>query len=198
MAKAWTDPESNDWLTNEVLTQSKLQAQRDQIDFLGFLYDSTLGADAANFDITSGLTGAAWEILLLARGTTAAQTIDVRVRFNNDSGANYDTYAQYNHGANSNVGTITSGATSGFIAYVPAASAGANSRVISRARAVQSTWCAWACGSAASHLASELCRGEALGRASLWQFDPAHDATRSSAAGDLSSEPNCSGGVASD
>lgn len=62
------------------------------------IFDSTLGADAASFDIASiSAAYAALQIVLQVRATNAAASAIVLCRFNNDSGANYDyeyTYAQ--------------------------------------------------------------------------------------------------------
>lgn len=60
--------------------------------------DSTLGADAASFDTNTILGGALpttfahLKLLAVLRGTTAAATQAVRLRFNNDSGNNYSAF----------------------------------------------------------------------------------------------------------
>jgi hypothetical protein len=59
--------------------------------------DSTLGADAASFDIT-GIPGTYKHLQIVAslRSTKSAATFDaVRIRFNNDSGTNYQNAIQY-------------------------------------------------------------------------------------------------------
>lgn len=133
-AHLWSAPRT--WVTSELVTSTIMNAHvRDQLDFLGYAYDSVLGADAASFDVTTGLSyGSAWELTLLARGTQAAQTIDVRIRFNNDSGANYDTYVSYFQGTTQVFGPATNGAASGFLCYIPAASATASKAGTARAQ----------------------------------------------------------------
>lgn len=64
------------------------------------LYDSTLGGAAPNFDVTGIPASYAHLLLLLdARGDTAATTTAALLRFNNDSGANYDYNQMFSFGA---------------------------------------------------------------------------------------------------
>jgi hypothetical protein len=59
-------------------------------------YTSTLGGDTANFDITSIPAGGSYlEIVADLRGTESAVQSDVCVRFNNDSGTNYQGQLWY-------------------------------------------------------------------------------------------------------
>ena len=54
------------------------------------LFDSKLGADAANFDVT-GISSSYKHLFIMfyGRSTLGANTDSVNVRFNNDSGTNY-------------------------------------------------------------------------------------------------------------
>ncbi|MBA2741121.1 MAG: hypothetical protein H0U46_03820, partial [Actinobacteria bacterium] len=56
------------------------------------IYDSVLGADAANFDVSSiSATYKHLQLMLSCRSSRAANNNDsLTMRFNNDSGANYD------------------------------------------------------------------------------------------------------------
>jgi hypothetical protein len=60
------------------------------------LSDSTLGADTASFDIT-GISAAYKHLLIIAqlRGTHADIQTELRLRFNNDSGSNYDGHYHF-------------------------------------------------------------------------------------------------------
>lgn len=85
-----------------------------------------IGAPQANFDVTTGLTGFnTLRLVLYGRGSTAAVSIDVRVRFNNDSGSNYDSewFSAFGTG---NAQSESIGATSGKFGDIAAASATAN------------------------------------------------------------------------
>lgn len=65
---------------------------------LDVISDSTLGADAANFDVTSiPGTFAVIEWFLHGRLTTAGGDLRVRVRMNNDSGSNYSWERVFAH-----------------------------------------------------------------------------------------------------
>lgn len=90
------------------------------------LFDSTLAATAANFDITA-ISNAYnhLRLLLYARGDTAAATTNVYLRFNNDSAANYDwQYAQASAAAVTAAESFA--ATQAIVASMPANTAGAN------------------------------------------------------------------------
>jgi hypothetical protein len=90
------------------------------------LAESVLGADAASISFTSIPSGFRnLQLVLTARGTTAAQNILVQMRFNNDTGNNYDQQA-----VNADDTTLTGGRNTGVSAIdlfsAPAASATAN------------------------------------------------------------------------
>lgn len=90
------------------------------------LSDTTLGADTASFDITP-ISGSyiALKLSVYARGDTAAAATTLALRFNNDSGANYDH--QYVLGsAASATAAETFAATSASFGAIPANTAGAN------------------------------------------------------------------------
>lgn len=87
------------------------------------LYDSTLGSDTASFDITS-ISGSYnhLTLVLYLRDTTGGQNVTTPiVRFNNDSGANYD-WARFGQFAGSAFASISAGQTSMSGPLIPAAS----------------------------------------------------------------------------
>lgn len=87
------------------------------------LFDSTAGGAVASFDITP-IAGTYKHLRLVAqlRGDTAATTVGVRLRVNNDSGANYDD--QFLAGINATASSGgANGGTSSSLGDVPAASA---------------------------------------------------------------------------
>lgn len=89
--------------------------------FMRMIADNTLSGNAANVDFTSlPQTFAHLFIILQARGDTGATSTQLSLRFNNDSGANYDVGAGIG-------GTVSGGATSGAIGPVSASTAPANS-----------------------------------------------------------------------
>lgn len=105
------------------------------------LADSTLGADAASFDLTAiDQTYVDLVLVLVCRSARAASSEDsLSMRFNNDSGANYDSaqtqvYAAGNYNGGTVVGSVVNpiGATSfAQVGNMPAASsvAGAHAEV---------------------------------------------------------------------
>src|SRR5262249_17299627 len=90
------------------------------------LADTLLGADTANFDFTS-ISGSyiALKLTLYLRGDTAAATTNATLRFNNDSGSNYDY--QYGLGQAATASAAeTFAQTSCSLGSIPANTAGAN------------------------------------------------------------------------
>lgn len=88
--------------------------------------ETTLSVAAASIDFTS--IAADWSHLLLvlyARGDTAATATAARIRFNGDSGANYD-YQQLRGSGASTSASEGLAQTALVVGSVPAASAGAN------------------------------------------------------------------------
>jgi hypothetical protein len=80
------------------------------------LADSKLGAPAANFDLTSiDQNFGALLLVSYVRGDAVAGTIAVQVRFNNDSGANYDAQSIHNSAATTAAAGENLAATSGMI-----------------------------------------------------------------------------------
>lgn len=60
------------------------------------IHDETLVADQASFDVTSiPATYSHLKVVALLRGATAATTVGIRLRMNNDSGNNYDAGGLY-------------------------------------------------------------------------------------------------------
>ncbi len=90
---------------------------------VGCIYDTTLGSGAASIDVTS-IIGSYAHLLLVAylRSTTAAQSTDLVLRFNGDSGANYGYAGVGRQTANFNTVTATS-LGGGADAPIPGASA---------------------------------------------------------------------------
>lgn len=92
------------------------------------IFDSTLGADAASFDVQDIPQG--YGHLLVhgqLRGTEAATQTQVTVRFNNDSGASqYDGQYRYVQGNNTVGVTANENATSMIVGIVASASGTAN------------------------------------------------------------------------
>lgn len=85
------------------------------------IFYSKLAAPAASFDITSiNGTYANLVLKLQVRGTTAANSVNANVRFNNDSGANYDYMMEVGRAAG--IAIAESLATTAIRASVPAAS----------------------------------------------------------------------------
>ena len=90
------------------------------------LYDSTLGADAASFDVSS--ISSSYDhllVILQGRSTGAFNTVSVACRFNNDSGGNYDSQLDYGNNATPTA-SATVAQTSAQIGDVPGSTATAN------------------------------------------------------------------------
>jgi hypothetical protein len=108
------------WATGDVVTAAEFKKTA------GAIFDSTLGASAANVDITGiSATYAHLMVSLYGRGDTAATTTSVAIRFNGDAAANYDY--QYLLGSAAAPAAAESFAnTSPVAALIPANTAGAN------------------------------------------------------------------------
>lgn len=90
------------------------------------LSDTTLGADTASFDVQSiSASYKHLQLVLLARGTTSATEEGLALRFNNDSGGNYDTQIAYGLGAGAGAFEALAGTSAGLHA-MPAATAPAS------------------------------------------------------------------------
>jgi hypothetical protein len=91
------------------------------------LYDSGhIGSDQASFDITSGLGGYdELRLVLYGRGTGSGGSRNVLLRFNNDSGGNYDS-DWFSFYGGTGAGAESIGGTSAYVGDVPAASATAD------------------------------------------------------------------------
>ena len=90
------------------------------------IYDETLVADAASFDV-QGIPQAYkhLKILFQGRGTQAAVNISLLARFNNDSGGNYDQQEVSGNSAAAGF-AATVAQTSGRVGYAAAASGSAS------------------------------------------------------------------------
>jgi len=107
------------WVTGDVVTAAEFAKG------VGSVVDSTLGVASASIDFT-GLPTTYAHLLIEAylRGDTAAGNVTAGIRFNNDSGANYNT-----QGLQANNTTVTgTGTLSGTSVFtqIAAASAPAN------------------------------------------------------------------------
>lgn len=90
------------------------------------LYDNTASGAIASWDVSTGLSGYNHlKIVLLARGDTAATSVAVQLRLNNDSAANYASQVMRGVAAGVTAGE-TNSATSMQIATVSAATATAS------------------------------------------------------------------------
>lgn len=108
------------WVAGDVVTAAEYAKG------VGAISAVTLGSAQATIDVSSIVAGYGdLEIEFLARGDTAATTANLFLRFNNDSGANYDYQVLV-----ASAGTVSSaetfGQTSGAVGVIPAASAGAS------------------------------------------------------------------------
>jgi len=88
--------------------------------------DTTLAADAASISFTS-IPGHYAHLLVVAylRGDTAAANVSARIRFNADTGSNYDWQSILGSAATASAGE-TFGETSAVLGNIPANTAGAN------------------------------------------------------------------------
>ncbi len=108
------------WLTNDIVTAAEFKKSA------GSIYDTTLGASAASVDVTAiSSTYAHLLISTYTRSDTAAANTPLLIRFNGDTGANYDyQYAQGSAAVASAAETFA--ATSLQVGYAEANTAGAN------------------------------------------------------------------------
>jgi hypothetical protein len=94
---------------------------------IGSIFDTTLGASAANVDVTSiSATYAHLLVVIYARGDNASVNTGIQIRFNGDSAANYDY--QLMRAAGATVSNVAEGfgQTSASMGLCPANTAGAN------------------------------------------------------------------------
>jgi hypothetical protein len=101
---------ANGWLPGDIMTAAEFKKG------VGCIYDTTLGVAAASIDVT-GIVATYAHLLLVSylRGDTATATITVALRFNNDSGANYDAQSIANSAATTLAAGENIAATSGNI-----------------------------------------------------------------------------------
>lgn len=111
------------WVTGDIVTAAEFGKG------VGLIADETKGAATATFDFSSlPSTYAHLRVLLYARGDTAASNTAVGLRFNNDSGSNYDNQrGVLTGGAGTWTSTEAIATTDMTIGVVPASTAPADS-----------------------------------------------------------------------
>jgi hypothetical protein len=108
------------WITGDIVTAAEFKKGT------GAIYDSTLAATAASITISSIPAGYAHlELEVYARGDTASTSTSVQLRFNSDTGSNYDRQAM-NASGTSPAASETLAGTSAQIGNISAASAPAD------------------------------------------------------------------------
>ena len=108
------------WATNDIVTAAEFKKSADSV------FDTTLGASAANLDVTGiSNTYAHLMITTYTRGDTAAANTPLLIRFNGDTAANYD-YQYMQGSAAAATAAETFAATSLQGGYTEANTAGAN------------------------------------------------------------------------
>lgn len=107
------------WALNDIVTVSEFAKG------VGCVADSTLGAGAASIDF-SGIPTTYGHLLIIvqARSDTAATATNLLLRFNNDSGTNYDTQLHSGSAAASTAAELFAGSAM-TIGAIAAATAGA-------------------------------------------------------------------------
>ena len=108
------------WAVGDIVTGAQLGKS------IGAISDTTLGGSAASVDIT-GIVGtyAHLFVVVYARGDTAAAFTPLVVRFNGDSGTNYDYQVLQGQAAAVSSAEVFA-ASSGVAGAIPANTAGAN------------------------------------------------------------------------
>lgn len=108
------------WATGDIVTAAEFKKAA------GSVFDTTLGASAANVDVTSiSATYAHLMISVYARGDAAATVSNLQLTFNGDGGANYDNQDLFGSAAVATAAEAFAG-TSMFIGSIAANTAGAN------------------------------------------------------------------------
>lgn len=108
------------WATGDIVTAAEFKKAA------GSIFDTTLGGTAATVDVTS--ISAAYAHLLItiyARGDFAGANVNTSIRFNGDSGANYDAQLLAGTAATPSAAEAF-GQTSAVVLNTPAATAPAN------------------------------------------------------------------------
>lgn len=108
------------WATGDIVTAAEFKKSA------GSVFDSTLGASAASIDVTGiSATYANLMISVYVRGDVAATTTPLLMRFNGDSGANYDFQQLIGSTATASA-SETFASTSMQVGYCPGSTATAN------------------------------------------------------------------------
>ena len=108
------------WATGDIVTAAEFKKTA------GSIFDTTLGASAANIDVTGiSNTYAHLMVSIYARADVAAATTGCFMQFNGDTAANYD-YQELTAIAAVASATETFAATSVLLGGIPANTAGAN------------------------------------------------------------------------
>lgn len=108
------------WATGDIVTAAEFKKTA------GSVFDTTLGGSAASIDVTS-ISGTYAHLLMTiyARGDTAATLTQMLIRFNGDSGANYDYQALEGSAATASAGEAF-GQAQIAVGVIPANTAAAN------------------------------------------------------------------------
>lgn len=108
------------WATGDIVTAAEFKKTA------GSVFDTTLGGSAASIDVTAiSNTYAHLMISIYARGDTAATSTPVFVRFNGDSGLNYDYQQLFGTAATTGAAELF-GQSAASVGSMPANTAGAN------------------------------------------------------------------------
>lgn len=113
MAGTW----ASGWVTNDIVTAAEFRKG------VGAVADTTLGAATSSIDFTGLPTSYAHLVVYVhGRGDTVAQSINVQMRFNNDSAASYYVQRVRGNGATASA-TESLAQTSMVTGFLPGASA---------------------------------------------------------------------------
>jgi hypothetical protein len=108
------------WATNDLVSAAEFKKG------MGAIYDTTLGVAAASIDVSGIVSSYAHLLVVIQDRSDAAVANTTRlIRFNNDSGANYDGQVGQFSAATPSA-SESFGATSGFAGDMPAATATAS------------------------------------------------------------------------
>lgn len=107
------------WAVGDIVTSAEFKKG------VGAIYDTTLGAAAASVDIQNIIGGYAHLLVVVYARTNSGTAAELRMRFNNDTGGNYD-YQVLDGSAATAQAAETFAATGARVGLIPGTSAGAN------------------------------------------------------------------------